>query len=184
MSRKRTTYSAELKTKLVLELLKEEKTLVEIAKENEITPNNLKNWKRIFLENAEMAMEPSKAVKEYKDENTKLRLEVGEYAKKVGQLTLEKDWAVGKLQSSDLSDKKEMIDFELKTLSIVQQCELLQLSRSALYYVPALNEKKEAIKKEIEAIFAPQGHFLASLTAQDTNLRSKEGTLSAQREWL
>jgi len=36
MSRKRTTYSTELKTKLVLELLKEEKTLVEIAKENGI----------------------------------------------------------------------------------------------------------------------------------------------------
>ena len=52
MSRKRTTYSTELKTKLVLELLKEEKTLVEIAKENNITPNNLKNWKKLFLENA------------------------------------------------------------------------------------------------------------------------------------
>ncbi len=54
MSRKRTTYSTELKTKLVLELLKEEKTLVEIAKENGITANNLKNWKKIFLDNAEM----------------------------------------------------------------------------------------------------------------------------------
>ncbi len=38
MSRKRKTYSAELKTKLVLELLKEERTLVEIAKENSIYP--------------------------------------------------------------------------------------------------------------------------------------------------
>jgi len=28
--------------------LKEEKILVEIAKENGITPNNLKNWKKIF----------------------------------------------------------------------------------------------------------------------------------------
>ncbi len=31
MSRKKTTYSTEFKTKLVLELIKEEKTLVEIA---------------------------------------------------------------------------------------------------------------------------------------------------------
>ncbi len=36
MSRKRTTYSTELKTKLVLELLKEEKTLIEIAKDNRL----------------------------------------------------------------------------------------------------------------------------------------------------
>ena len=36
MSRKRTVYSAEFKTRLVLEVLKEEKTLVEIASENKI----------------------------------------------------------------------------------------------------------------------------------------------------
>ena len=57
MSRKRTVYTAALKTKLVLEVLKEEKTLVEIASANKITPKNLQNWKKIFLENAEMAME-------------------------------------------------------------------------------------------------------------------------------
>ena len=110
MSRKRTTYSTELKTKLVLELLKEEKTLVEIAKENSITPNNLKNWKKIFIENAKMAMELSKAVKEYKDETHKLQEKVDEYAKTVGQLTVENNWMRGKLKSSDLSSKKAMID--------------------------------------------------------------------------
>ena len=68
MSRKRTTYSAEFKSKLVLEVLKNEKTLQEIASANNITPKNLQNWKKIFLENAEIAMEPAKAVKEYKDE--------------------------------------------------------------------------------------------------------------------
>jgi len=40
MSRKRTVYTATLKTKLVLEVLKEEKTLVEIASANKITPKN------------------------------------------------------------------------------------------------------------------------------------------------
>ena len=153
MSRKRTTYSTELKTKLVLELLKEEKTLVEIAKENGITSNNLKNWKKIFLENAEMAMEPSKAVKEYKNEAKKLQETVDEYAKTVGKLTVENNWMRGKLRSSDLHSKKAMIDYELKTLSIVQQCEILELSRSSLYYVTTINEKKEAIKEEIKAIY-------------------------------
>ncbi|WP_324172017.1 transposase [Sulfurimonas sp.] len=59
MSRKRTTYTAEFKTKLVLEVLKEDKTLNEIASVNNITPKNLQNWKKIFLENAEVAMEPA-----------------------------------------------------------------------------------------------------------------------------
>jgi len=120
-----------------------------------------------------MAMEPGKAVKEYKDANAKLQIEVGEYAKKVGQLTLEKDWAVGKLEGLDLSKKLEMVDeSELKKISVVKQCELLNLSRSNIYYAPVMNEHKLAIKEEIKSIFAPQGHFLASLTAKDTNIWS------------
>ncbi len=63
MSRKRTNYSAKFKSKLVLEVLKNEKTLAEIASANNITPKNLQNWKKIFLENAEIAMESLKAVK-------------------------------------------------------------------------------------------------------------------------
>ena len=154
MSRKRTVYTAALKTKLVLEVLKEEKTLVEIASANKITPKNLQNWKKIFLENAEMAMEPSKAIKEYKEENAKLEKEVGEYAKKVGQLTLEKDWAVGKLKDLDSSEKLEIVDeSESKVLSVVKQCNLLSLSRSNLYYTPVFNEYKLSIKEEIKSIF-------------------------------
>ncbi len=153
MSRKRTTYSTELKTKLVLELLKEERTLIEIAKDNGITPNNLKNWKKLFLENAEMAMEPSKVVKEYKDETKKLQEKIDEYAKTVGQLTVENNWMRGKLRSSDLSSKKAMINFELKRLSVVQQCAILDISRSSLYYIPVVSEHKETIKEEIKSIF-------------------------------
>ncbi|VAY88411.1 Mobile element protein [hydrothermal vent metagenome] len=154
MSRKRTVYSAEFKTKLVLEVLKEDKTLAEIASANNITPKNLQNWKKIFLENAEVAMEPAKAVKEYKDEVAKLKIEVGEYAKKVGQLTLEKEWAVGKLKSLDSSDKKELIDRdEQKTLSVVKQCNLINYNRSNLFYTPKVNSAKNVIKEEIVKIF-------------------------------
>ena len=154
MRRKRTVYTAEYKTRLVLEVLKEDKTLAEIASANKITPLNLQNWKKIFLANAELAMEPSKAIKEYKEANAKLVVEVGEYAKKVGQLTLEKDWAVGKLGSLDLSKKLEMVDeSELKTISVVKQCEILHLNRSNIYYEPVINEYKLAIKEEIKAIF-------------------------------
>jgi len=73
MSRKRTTYSAEFKTKLVLEVLKGDKTLNKIASQNNIIPKNLSNWKEIFLSNAELVMEPSKAVKEYKEQIVELK---------------------------------------------------------------------------------------------------------------
>ncbi len=154
MSRKRTVYSAEFKTRLVLEVLKEDKTLNEIASANNINPKNLQNWKKIFLENAEVAMEPAKAVKEYKDEVAKLKVQVGEYAKKVGQLTLEKDWAVGKLKSLDSSYKKELIDRdEDKVLSVVKQCNLINYNRSNLFYAPTVNTTKDTIKEHIEKVF-------------------------------
>ena len=57
MSVKRKTYSADFKAKLDLEVLEGEKTIIEIASKYEIIPNNLKNWKKQFLENAEIAME-------------------------------------------------------------------------------------------------------------------------------
>ena len=47
--------------------LQNESTLAQIARKHNILPQNLVNWKKIFLANAEIAMEPSKAVKEYKE---------------------------------------------------------------------------------------------------------------------
>jgi transposase-like protein len=55
MSRKMTKYSTQFKTKLVLEVLKGDRTLNEIASQYNVIPKNLQNWKKIFLENAEMA---------------------------------------------------------------------------------------------------------------------------------
>jgi putative transposase len=153
MSRKRTTYSAEFKTKLVLEVLKGDKTLNEIASQNNIIPKNLSNWKEIFLSNAELAMEPSKAVKEYKEQVVELQSKIDKYAQVVGKITVERDWAVGKLKSLDLSNKQKMVEVQAKNISLSQQTQLLGISRSHFYYDPIINEQKEAIKQHIQKIF-------------------------------
>ena len=153
MSRKKTTYSTELKTKLVLELLKGEKTLNEIASVNNIIPKNLQNWKATFLANAELAMEPSKAVKEYKDELIELRGKVDEYARVVGKITVERDWLQGKLESLDLSTKQNLVEVQADNMSLLKQTELLGISRSAFYYTPVVNEKKIAIINHIQKVY-------------------------------
>ena len=107
MSKKRTTYSAEFKSKLVLELLENVKTIAEIANENNITPLILQNWKKIFLENAVIAMDPAKAVKEYKLELVAAQEENEMLTKIVGKMTVEKEWLEKKLKSLGLSDKKK-----------------------------------------------------------------------------
>lgn len=153
MSRRKTTYSTELKTKLVLEVIKAERTLNEIASENNIIPKNLQNWKATFLANAELAMEPSKAVKEYKDENRELHAKIDEYARVVGKITVERDWLQGKLVSLDLSTKQELVEVQADNISLLKQTKLLEISRGHFYATPVVNEKKIAIKKQIEKIF-------------------------------
>jgi len=153
MSRKRTSYSSEFKVKLVLEVLKNEKPLAQIASENNVLSKNLQNWKKQFLDNAEIAMEPSKVVKEYKEQVKVLEKKVEKYAKTVGVLTVERDWLEGKLKSLDLSTKREMVDVQAVTSTEIpspsKQHKLLGISRSYNYYIPVVNQTKEAIKKKI-----------------------------------
>jgi putative transposase len=153
MSRKKTSYSTELKTKLVLEVLKAEKTLNEIASANNIIPKNLQNWKATFLANAELAMEPSKAIKEYKDENKELHAKIDEYARVLGKITVERDWLQGKLVSLDLSTKQKLVEVQADKISLLKQTKLLEISRGHFYATPVVNEKKIAIKKQIGKIF-------------------------------
>ena len=95
-------FSAEQKTKIVLEILESEKTLAEISKQYEVTSKTLQNWKKQFLENASLAFEPAKVVSEYKKEIEELKEQNDELAKALGKSTIERDWAVGKLSSLDI----------------------------------------------------------------------------------
>ena len=52
MSRQRRNFSAKFKSDLVIEAIKGEKTINEIAAENNIQPNLLRNRKNKFLQNA------------------------------------------------------------------------------------------------------------------------------------
>ena len=110
MSR-RSNYTAKFKTKIVLEVLKEEKELGVIAAENNLNPNMVRKWRKEFLENAESVFEnPTQIEKDfaqlYIGQNRKLLEEAPnmdmdmEYLKKkqdkmlktIGQLTLERDF--------------------------------------------------------------------------------------------
>lgn len=134
MSTKRKTYSAEFKAKLVLEILEGEKTVNEIASAYEVMPVSLKNWKQQFLENMSLAFDKSTVVKEYKDQIDTLQKSNDDLAKKVGNLTIEKDFLEGKLVSL-VSSKERKVLVDIKhNLSINKQCQLLHVSKSSLYY--------------------------------------------------
>jgi len=136
MSKKRKSYSAEFKTKVVLELFKEEEPAATIASRYGVTVQTLNQWKKKFLENASLAFDVGEATKEYREKIEKLEKENGALAKTLGKTTVERDWAVGNLRSLDSSNKRGLIDSRLESLSLTRQCHLLGLNRSSLYYRP------------------------------------------------
>ena len=91
MSRTRRSFSSQFKADLVIELLKGEKDVNTLAAEHNIKPNLLRNWKKEFLDNAQLAFEDT-SQSTLKDKLAEERKEKEQYAKKVGQLTMQVDW--------------------------------------------------------------------------------------------
>ena len=89
----RSTYTAAFKTKIVLEVLREERELGEIAAEHNLSPNMVRNWKREFLANAESVFEnPKKLEKEARRKEAALEKKNNQMLRTIGQLTLERDF--------------------------------------------------------------------------------------------
>jgi putative transposase len=137
MSRKKgQSFSAEQKTKIVLELIKEESTLSQLATKYQITTKTILSWKKQFLENASLAFDVGGATKAYREEIEELKVENDRLAKSLGKATIRADWAEGKLKSLDLNSKIALIESEHQDIAVSEQCEIVGLNRSSYYYKP------------------------------------------------
>ena len=86
-------YTAEYKTKVVLEVLREEKPLGEIASGYGLNPNMVRNWKTEFLTKASSVFEnPEKEAKKAKRKEEALEKKNAQMLRTIGQLTLERDF--------------------------------------------------------------------------------------------
>jgi transposase len=87
---KRRSFTPEQKSKIVIEVLREEKTLNEIAAEYEIHPNQISRWKAEFLKNAARAF--SKEIDEVEKVKQSYEKEKDELLRQIGQLSYEVTW--------------------------------------------------------------------------------------------
>ena len=147
MSRSRRNFSAEFKTNLVLQLLKGEKELNVLAVENDIQPNLLRNWKKEFLANASLAFD-NKREDNLREKLAEERKEKAEYAKKVGQLTMQVDWLKKNLKKlSDLTTRANLVRSlsTTKELPVSTGAKLLGIKRTSVYYggLPVSQEELE-----------------------------------------
>ena len=88
--KKRNKYSAEFKSKVVLEVLQEAATVNEIAAKYGISPVVISRWKIEFMERAPVIFKkgPTSAERELEEKNQR----VAQLERKVGQLTYEVEW--------------------------------------------------------------------------------------------
>lgn len=161
MTRKQSkNFSAETKTKIILEMLQEESTISQLASKYNVTGKTIQNWKKQFIENAPIAFEPAKAVSEYKTQIEELKNQNDELAKALGKTTVERDWAVGKLSSLDLPNKKSLVTSKLKNVSKTRQCELLNINRSTIYYnAKEMSEYNLNILHRIDEIYTDNSDY-------------------------
>jgi transposase len=78
MKRTRRKFSSKFKTKVVLEVLKEQQTIQELASKYEVHPNQISTWKNEFLSNASSVFEGKKEKQNTNQDTSKLYKVIGE----------------------------------------------------------------------------------------------------------
>ena len=87
--KKRRRFTAEFKSKVALEALREQRPLHEIAKRYEVHPSQVTEWKKALLGNASSVFESDRSKS---DESLKQKLREDRFYKQIGQLQMEVDF--------------------------------------------------------------------------------------------
>jgi len=85
-------YTPEYKAAVLVEVLKEEKTVSEIAAERQLNPNMVRNWRRQFLDNAARVFDEGRSEREEKKREEAQARKTGGLHRIIGELTAERDW--------------------------------------------------------------------------------------------
>ncbi len=140
------------KAQITLEILKEEKSVNQIASEYGVHPNVLYRWKKQALENLPKLFEDEN--KGERARQAEHERQVNELYSEIGRLTTQLNWLKKNLATANRSERLAMIEPESSELSLKMQAELLGISRSSLYYFPLPPSPEEvAIKHRIDEIY-------------------------------
>ena len=90
-------YDTGFKVRIVLEALKEELTINELAAKYDVIPANIRNWKQDFLANAELVFDKEKAVAQYKEQLGEKSRQIDELHRQLGKTTTQLEWCKKKI---------------------------------------------------------------------------------------
>ncbi|WP_371258969.1 IS3 family transposase [Ectothiorhodospira sp. BSL-9] len=132
MSRKRKQYSADFKAKVALEALKGEQTTSELAARFEIHPTMVSQWRRELLDKATGIFEGKGGGKAAQ----KTQEEIDTLYREIGKLTVERDFLSRRPRSLSRAQRQALVEPQAVDVSVRRQCQLLDISRSSVYYRP------------------------------------------------
>ena len=128
--RPRRNHSPAFKAKVTVAAIKGEKTLIELAQDFDVHPNQIKQWRDQLLDGA------TGVFGEAPKTDPEPAIDVKTLHAKIGELTLENDFFVrGARQGGSVAERKTMIDATAK-LSVSRQATVLGISRGSVYYQP------------------------------------------------
>ena len=87
MTRKRKQYNSQFKFKVALEAMKEQATVNEIASQNSIHPNQVRNWKKQLMEEGSGVFE-----RETGRDRQDQEAQEAELYEQIGRLKMELEW--------------------------------------------------------------------------------------------
>ncbi|MFP4209156.1 MAG: IS3 family transposase [Wenzhouxiangella sp.] len=146
--RKRRNHTPSFKAKVALAALKGDKTVAELAQQFDVHPNQIQDWKRRLLDQADAVFEGKPAGDDGK------QVEVEKLHAKIGELTMVNDFLAKGARSRPLSERKGMIDKSHK-LPLSAQCRALEIARSTAYYqpAPAVSAEDLELMRQIDEIY-------------------------------
>ncbi|MGO8855478.1 MAG: IS3 family transposase [Steroidobacteraceae bacterium] len=127
MRKPRRNHSAAFKARVALEAIRGEKTVAQIAAHHEVHATQVTAWKTELLENAAGIFGGDVLATDGKER-------IRELQAKIGELTMENFFFRRRAREIPRPERKAMIERDGE-VSVKRQAELLDLSRSSIYYV-------------------------------------------------
>ena len=152
----RRNFSAEFKAKVVLEILREEETISQIAAKHKIHPNLLQKWKKTAANGLPgLFSDPRKKSAEELEKGST----INDLYRQVGLLSMQLEW-IKKMRCRlflPVHERRALADREKKEIPLSWQAWLFGLNRIGLYYVPApLSEEELLLRMRIDEIHTDQ----------------------------
>lgn len=157
----RKKYTSAFKAKIVIEALRETKTVSQIAGENGLHPNLVTNWKQAAIQTLPSVFDRQAATLEKEAAQDQ---KISELYQEIGRLTTQVNWLKKNLASNlthsqrvDLVERDSPMD-----MPITDQADLLSVSRASLYYqARGPSELELRVKRRLDELYTARP-FLGS----------------------